>query len=145
MKHSKGNTMAIAVLLILALAFTGCGWKITKKTPVDESPAVAAQADDTITIKMGKNRTNMVILEELIARGEVIDKDVYSHSWLVWSAKEQKYVEVNYNWEMWVIQTGKDFHAAIFEFGRLVDIEPVKDLEEARSKFKPYGGWNRGN
>lgn len=136
MKHSKGNTMAIIVLLVLALSFTGCGYKIVKKSP---EPTADKPAASELVVKTGKSRTNMVILQELLSNGDIIDKDVYSHSWLV--PNGTSYDEVTYTWEMWVIQTGEDFHAAIFEYGRLVDIEPVKSLEHARSAFKPYGGW----
>lgn len=139
----KGNTMRvlfIALACVMALTFTSCGYKVVKK---NAEPEVAAPAGDTLVVKMGKDRTNMVILQELLSNGEIINKDVHSHSWLAWSAKEQKYIEVDYNWEMWVIKTGEDYHAAIFEFGRLVDIEPVKDLEDARIRFKPYGGWDK--
>lgn len=133
----------IIVLLSIGLMYIGCAKDsyleqetvlpaqdqlIMEEEPIDEN----VNDDNTFIVKMDNTRNMYSILQEILSNGTLIDKDIYA----------KRFGEYEYTWEMWVIKedTG-DFHVAIIENGILIDISPANDLEDAKIKFKPYGGW----
>lgn len=140
--------ISVVICLFVSLTLSGCilGYKFTKDAPPPEPVPVAAgvakkpvvvveEADeDIIIIKMGKKRGLRAVLNELLADGELFDKDVYG----------RLFGEYEYTWELLLIKgENGDFQAATIENGILIEIEPVKDMEDARKKYKPYGGWRK--
>lgn len=133
------------ICAFLAVALFGCfGYSITKNTPPPEpvekavvfEKAAAAEEpeEDVIIIKMGKKRSLRTVLNEMLAEGELVDKDTYG----------RVFGEYEYTWELWIIEEdGGGFQAAIIEDGILIEIEPVDSPEDARKKHKPYGGWKK--
>lgn len=127
----------IISILAIMLVF-GCGYRIVKKDnskDVDSKTMTNSKTmTKTMTVKVGETRTMHSILEEILMNGTIIDKDVYARN----------FGEYAYSYELWVIEEeGKDFHAVVIENGKLMDISPVNSLEDARKKFKPYGGWKK--
>lgn len=141
----------VIVLLVMALALSGCVKdqfvkqeqpqiikqeqpQIEKKQPEAEKPKnnEAEKPKKEKKKPVAYTRTMRIILQEILANGELIDKDIYA----------KRFGTYEYTWEMWIIKenTG-DFHAAVIENGILISITPVDDLEDARRKFVPYGGW----
>ncbi len=125
------TTIILIPLVILSL--TSCGFRFTKDTPEPEA-AVIEQEAIYVKIPVAEKRTLRNILDDMLASGELVNKDIHG----------RKFGEHDYTWEMLVIreQTG-DVQAAVIEDGVLILIAPVNDLEQARSKYKPYGGWKK--
>lgn len=123
----------VIVLLTMALVFSGCGKNFfTKETPIQPVQEEQKQDKDTFIIKVDNDRTMRIILQEILANGELVDKDIYV----------KRFGEYEYTWERWVIREGTgDFHVAIIENGILINISPANDIEDARRRFEPYGGW----
>ncbi len=116
--------LIVVMLLIVALALSGCGF--AKKQNVVK--------EDVVTMKMGDSRSLRNILDEILANGSLVDKDIYGRNFGAYE----------YTYELWVIREGTgDYHVAIIENGKLMDIAPCEGLEDTRAKFKPYGGWRK--
>jgi hypothetical protein len=132
------KTLTTVILIpLMILSLTSCGYKFVKDTPEFEMAATTEQVQNQemyVKIPIAKKRTLRTILNDMLASGKLINKDIHG----------RKFGEHDYTWEMLVIreQTG-DVQAAIIEDGELILIEPVKDLEQARSNYKPYGGWKK--
>jgi hypothetical protein len=138
----------IVILLSIALivSFSGCGYRIVKTDSQPEAvvlqneskPEAVVLRNESkpteMTVKIGGNRKMPSILEEILVNGEIIDKDVYARN----------FGEYEYSWERWIIKerTG-DYHVVVIENGKLKDIAPINDFEDARRKFQPYGGWEK--
>jgi len=112
------------IFIIMGLFMVGCsGYKMVK-----------LPKDQTVSVKLGEKRTLDMVFEEIMENSIRVNKDVYAIM----------LGENPYTWEMWVVlENGVDYHAIVFEDGKLIRISPVKDLEEARSKYKPHGTWKR--
>ena len=129
------TTIILIPLVILSL--TSCGFRLVKNTPEPEAVVIEPILDLEevyVKIPVAKKRTLRAILDDMLASGELLDKDIHG----------RKFGEHDYTWEMLVIreQTG-DVQVAIIEDGVLILIAPVNDLEQARSRYKPYGGWKK--
>ena len=137
-----------SVLLAIAFVFTlsSCaGYEFVKKNPeqvedVETAKVIEAKAKDAKKEKKDKTLHNM--MEEIMSDGETIDRDVHGRVWIVPDGKGG-YKEIIYSWERVVVEDNDsdDIHAIIFEFGQLRKVEPVDSLEDAKERFKPYGGW----
>jgi hypothetical protein len=138
------NLTTIILISLIILSLTSCGYKIVKDTPEPVAEVALAEPVQVleptpenevyVKIPVAKKRTLRVILDEMLSNGELLNKDVHG----------RKFGDFDYTWELLVIResTG-DVQAAVIENGELILIEPVKDLEQARSKYKPYGGWKK--
>jgi hypothetical protein len=139
------KTVFVIVLMAMALMLSSCGKNLfTKPEPIQPiQPKQEIQKEEKIekektikenivVVKMDDARTMRSILQEILANGELVDKDIHA----------KRFGSYEYTWEMWIIKenTG-DFHVAIIENGTLINISPANDLEDARRKFEPYGGW----
>lgn len=135
------KNLRMCLVIIVAFGFmlglTSCGYKLIKKSdqPVQliiENPKPLEKNQVMVTI--GEGRTLNIILNELLANGQIVDRDIFARD----------FGGCEYTWEKWIIKDrGGDFHAIIYENGKLTDISPAADLEEAHSKFKPYTGWRK--
>lgn len=136
--------LAIAVVFML----TSCGgYKWVKQATPTEDVKTAVAVEKEAEVAKGekgtkKDQTLLNIMDELMDEGETVDRGVHGRTWIIPDGKGG-YKEVSYSWERLVIKSkdGNDYHAIIFEFGQLRKIEPVKDVEDAKKRFKPYGGW----
>lgn len=144
MKKLLFFALAIAVVFMLS----GCaGYTWVKKTPEQIEDVKVAKVVEKKAKEVGKERkdkTLQMILDELLKNGEEVDRDVHARTWVVPDGKGS-YKEVSYSWERLVVKSNDsdDYHAIIFEFGVLRNIEPVDDVADAKKKFKPYGGWKK--
>lgn len=136
----KRTIASVILCAFIALALSSCGYRITKKTPEPEPAAqaeVAAEVevdDDVIILKMGRKRGLQAVFDELSKTGALLDRDIHG----------RLFGKYEYTWELVVIRDPTDgVHAIVIEDGVVVLIEPVKSLEAARKKFKPYGGWKK--
>ena len=131
------KTLTTVILIpLMILSLTSCGFsRFAKDTPESEMAVTEEVQTQEIYVKIPvKKRTLRTILDDMLTSGELVNKDIHG----------RKFGEHDYTWEMLVIreQTG-DFQAAVIEDGELILIVPVNDLEQARSKYKPYGGWKK--
>lgn len=127
------TTMILIPLVILSLVSCGTLSKNTIDTEV-AAVEVLEPGKAYVKISVAEKRTLRTILDDMLSSGELLNKDVHG----------RKFGEHDYTWELLVIQeqTG-DVQAVIIEDGVLITIAPVNDLEHARSKYKPYGGWKK--
>ena len=133
----------LIIVMLMVVILSGCGYKFVKKEEVTNptKPIIEEQTKEdeqtqdgtTFTVKVSNDRTMRSILQEILSNGELINKDVHA----------RRFGDYEYSWEMWLIKENRtgDYHSAIIENGILIDISPVNDLEDARKRFKPYGGW----
>ena len=126
------TTVILIPLVILSLA--SCGFRNVKDTLEPEAAVIEQDQAIYVKIPVAEKRTLRNILDDMLTSGELVNKDIHG----------RKFGEHDYTWEMLVIreQTG-DVQAAVIEDGVLILIAPVNDLEQARSKYKPYGGWKK--
>lgn len=143
MKRLALIVLAIAIVFML----TSCGYKLVKQaTPAEDmKTAVAVEREAEVAKaekEAKKDQTLLDIMDELMDEGETVDRGVYGRTWIIPDGKGG-YKDVSYSWERLVIKSndGNDHHAIIFEFGQLRKIEPVEDIDDAKERFKPYGGW----
>jgi hypothetical protein len=131
---STMKTLTTVILIpLMILSLTSCGFsRFAKDTPKPEAAVVEQDQAIYVKIPVAQKRTLRTILDDMLASGELVNKDIHG----------RKFGDHDYTWEMLVIreQTG-DVQAAVIEDGELILIAPVNDLEQARSKYKPYGGW----
>lgn len=130
------------LLLISGLFLISCGdlsfFKKPENIQQPTQPTVEENKQEEIVVKLGNKRTEMIILQELLSQGEIIDRDVHVRKTFK-NNQDGSYEPVTTSTEYWIIQTGEDFHLAVFEQGILVRIEPAKNLETAHKMVKPYG------
>lgn len=134
--------LAIAVVFMLSSCTGGYKW-VKQASPAEDAEIAAAVEEEAKDVKkVKKDKTLQKIMEEVMADGEEIDRDVYGRVWIVPDGKGG-YKKVSYSWERIVVKddNGNDYHAIIFEFGQLRKVEPVNNLEDAKKRFQPYGGW----
>lgn len=152
----KKISLILIVLLSLVL-LAGCGAKnnvskvdVPELTAEDlallEEAKKAQAAQETDVTKKAETPEGYVkasvteegglkaILAELNRTSTLLNRDIHG----------RKFGDYEYRWELVVLQDNNgDVHAAVIENGELILISPVKSLEEARTKFQPYGGWKK--